>query len=100
MTISGACCLASAWAYGGPAWLLVAFGLVWGASVIADSAQFSTAVSELAPPAYVGTALSRSLGRRVAVVDADLLRPATMVERRRSFGTRSSSPRRTSAFRR
>lgn len=38
--------------------LLVAIALVWGLTVVADSAQFSTAVSELAPPAYVGTALS------------------------------------------
>jgi MFS family permease len=38
--------------------LLVGVALVWGFTVIADSAQFSTAVSELAPPEYVGTALS------------------------------------------
>ena len=31
---------------------------MWGITVIADSAQFSTAVTELAPPAYVGTALT------------------------------------------
>jgi MFS family permease len=31
---------------------------VWGVTVIADSAQFSTAITELAPPAYVGTALT------------------------------------------
>ena len=32
--------------------------LLWGISVVADSAQFSTAVTELSPPAYVGTALT------------------------------------------
>lgn len=32
--------------------------LLWGLTVVADSAQFSTAISELAPPQYVGTALS------------------------------------------
>jgi MFS family permease len=37
---------------------LVLVALVWGATVVADSAQFSTALSELAPPDYVGTALS------------------------------------------
>ena len=31
---------------------------MWGVSVIADSAQFSTAVTELSPPAYIGTALT------------------------------------------
>jgi len=32
--------------------------VVWGVTVIADSAQFSTAITELSPPAYVGTALT------------------------------------------
>ena len=70
MAISGACCLASAWAYAGPAWLLVAFGLVWGASVIADSAQFSASVTELSEPAYMGTALTlqTSLGFALTLV--------------------------------
>jgi hypothetical protein len=36
--------------------LLVA--VIWGVTVIADSAQFSTAITELSPPAYVGTALT------------------------------------------
>ena len=31
---------------------------MWGLSIIADSAQFSTAVTELSEPAYVGTALT------------------------------------------
>jgi hypothetical protein len=36
----------------------VLVALLWGLTVVADSAQFSTAISELAPPEYVGTALS------------------------------------------
>jgi len=32
--------------------------VAWGVTVVADSAQFSTAVTELSPPAYVGTALT------------------------------------------
>jgi len=39
-----------------PLTLLVA--AVWGVTIVADSAQFSTAVTELSPPAYVGTALT------------------------------------------
>jgi predicted MFS family arabinose efflux permease len=58
MAVSGGCCLLSAWAYQWPAWALAAFGLVWGASIIADSAQFSASVTELAPAAYIGTALT------------------------------------------
>jgi MFS family permease len=58
MAVSGACCILTAWAYGAPTWALVLFGIVWGASVIADSAQFSAAVTELSEPAYIGTALT------------------------------------------
>ncbi|MGH7277896.1 MAG: MFS transporter [Candidatus Rokuibacteriota bacterium] len=58
MAVSGACCVASAWFYAAPLWALVAFGLVWGASIVADSAQFSASVTELSEPAYMGTALT------------------------------------------
>ncbi len=37
---------------------LTLLGLVWGFAVVADSAQFSAAISELADPRYVGTALT------------------------------------------
>jgi hypothetical protein len=36
--------------------LLVA--ILWGLAINADSAQFSTSVTELSEPAYVGTALT------------------------------------------
>jgi MFS family permease len=36
-------------------------GLAWGLTVIADSAQFSAAVSELSPPGTSGSALSLQL---------------------------------------
>ena len=42
--------------------LLVVVALVWGVTIVADSAQFSAAVTELAPPDYVGTALSLQTG--------------------------------------
>jgi MFS family permease len=44
--------------FGGPPWLTLLVGIVWGITVIADSAQFSTAITELSPPPYVGTALT------------------------------------------
>jgi len=58
MAASGACALLIGATFGGvpAATLLVA--IVWGVTVIADSAQFSTAITELSPPAYVGTALT------------------------------------------
>jgi len=58
MLISGTCALAVGLLFGGPLLLLVPLLVVWGVSVVADSAQFSAAVSELAPREYVGTALT------------------------------------------
>ncbi len=58
MAVSGSCALAVGGLFGGSlAWLLPVLA-VWGVSVVADSAQFSAAVSELAPPEHVGTALT------------------------------------------
>jgi MFS family permease len=58
MVTSGSASLL-AWAVlGSPLFLLVPFLLVWGLTIVADSAQFSAAVTELADPAYVGTALT------------------------------------------
>ncbi|HKD16584.1 MAG TPA: MFS transporter, partial [Thermoanaerobaculia bacterium] len=37
---------------------LLAFSAVWGAAVVADSAQFSACVTELSDPQYIGTALT------------------------------------------
>jgi MFS family permease len=61
MSISAACAIAIGLFFDGPLWLLLAIGLVWGFTVVADSAQFSTMVTELADQAYVGTALTLQL---------------------------------------
>jgi MFS family permease len=58
MAVSGASAVVSANLFGAPAAVIVAVAIVWGVSVIADSAQFSSAVSELAPPGTAGSALS------------------------------------------
>jgi len=58
MTVSGACALAVGLVFGRPLPVLVPLLLVWGVTVVADSAQFSAAVSELAPRELVGTALT------------------------------------------
>jgi MFS family permease len=42
--------------------LIVILTMIWGASVIADSAQFSTAMTELCDPAYRGTMLTFQTG--------------------------------------
>ncbi len=44
-----------------PTPLVVGIGLVWGFWVVADSAQFSTIVTEVVEPRYVGTALTIQL---------------------------------------
>lgn len=58
MVVSGACALAVGLLYAQPVIVLAPLLLVWGVAVVADSAQFSTAVSELAPPDLIGTALT------------------------------------------
>jgi MFS family permease len=57
MAVSAACALAIGLVAEVSAELVLALGLVWGFAVVADSAQFSTLVTELAEQAYVGTAL-------------------------------------------
>jgi MFS family permease len=55
--------------------LLLAAALAWGFTIVADSAQFSASITELAPPAYVGTALSlqTSLGFLLTLVSTWLV---------------------------
>ena len=58
MALSGACALLIGFTFGGPPWLTLLVAIGWGVTIIADSAQFSTAITELSAPAYVGTALT------------------------------------------
>ena len=58
MALSGACAATIGFTFGGPPLLTLLVAIVWGITIIADSAQFSTAITELSPPAYVGTALT------------------------------------------
>lgn len=57
MAASAACCVLTALVLHRP-WLLVPLSLIWGIAVIADSAQFSTIISEVSDKNYVGTALT------------------------------------------
>ncbi len=61
MAVSGACAALIGLAWGGPAWLVALIAVIWGISIIGDSAQFSAAVSELSDPRLVGTALTLQL---------------------------------------
>jgi MFS family permease len=61
MAISGSCAILIGFLARGPFWLLLSIALLWGFTVVADSAQFSTIVTELADQSYVGTALTVQL---------------------------------------
>lgn len=67
MTISGLCAASIGASFHGPGWLFVVISLVWGASVVADSAQFSAVITEIGDPRYVGTALTTQLGSGFAL---------------------------------
>jgi len=58
MAASGACALAMGWLLHAPLGAALAVALVWGVAVVADSAQFSAVVTEVAPEHAVGTALA------------------------------------------
>lgn len=58
LVVSGSCCVLSALFFGAPLGVLAVLTFVWGFFVIADSAQFSTLVTESVPPHAVGTALT------------------------------------------
>jgi MFS family permease len=61
MAGSGASAIVAGLVFGAEPIVVTVVGLVWGLTVIADSAQFSAAVSELAPPGTSGSALSLQL---------------------------------------
>jgi MFS family permease len=58
MAVSGICALAAGALFGRPLLWLLAFAVVWGFSVVSDSAQFSALVAEHSPRTHVGTALT------------------------------------------
>lgn len=61
MVVSGTCAVVIGLLRDAPVALVLAVGLLWGASIVADSAQFSTTVTELADQSYVGTAVTVQL---------------------------------------
>lgn len=58
MALSGSCCLIVGLLFQANPALLLIVAVIWGATVVADSAQFSTCVTELGDPQYIGTALT------------------------------------------
>jgi len=58
MAISATCALTIGFLATAPLVVVTVVAIVWGISVVADSAQFSAAITELAPSQYVGTAIT------------------------------------------
>jgi MFS family permease len=75
MLASASCAALTLVVYGRSPILLYALIMVWGFSVVADSAQFSALVSEHAPREHVGTALTLQtcLGFLLTMVTIELL---------------------------
>ena len=95
MALSGLCALLIGFTFAGPPLATLLVALVWGATVIADSAQFSTAVTELAPAAYVGTALTTQtcLGFALTMASIWLIPPVVgLIGWRWAFGMLAIGP--------
>lgn len=95
MAISGSCCLIIGFLYGGSSTVLLLVAAIWGASVVADSAQFSSCITELGDPQYIGTALTiqMCLGFLLTTISIELIpRFVTMMGWRYAFTILAPGP--------
>ena len=67
MAISGTCAILIGFTFNGPNWAFCVVAILWGLTVVSDSAQFSAAVTELAPQHLVGSALAFQMGIGFAI---------------------------------
>jgi MFS family permease len=97
MAVSGSGAIATGLLFGASPIVTLVVGVVWGVTVVADSAQFSAAVSELAPPGTAGSALAiqTALGfllTGVTILIIGLLGPADAGGWRVAFGLLAVGP--------
>jgi MFS family permease len=80
MAASGTCAIVIGFLFGAAPWLVFSVALIWGVVVVADSAQFSASIAELAEPGTVGTMLTMqtSVGFLLTLATVHLV--PTMVE--------------------
>ena len=62
MGVSGMSAVLIGFFFAGPLWIFVIVALIWGFTVVADSAQFSAAVTELSDEHLVGSSLTFQMG--------------------------------------
>ncbi|MGR4889440.1 MFS transporter [Sphingopyxis sp. LARHCG72] len=79
MAASGACALAIGWLLGAEPWMVSVIAVIWGITIIADSAQFSASIAELSEPDSVGTMLTLQTcaGFLLTLVSIQLVAPIT-----------------------
>lgn len=79
LVLSGACAFFIGQLFGGNPLILSIVALIWGFAIVADSAQFSACVSELANKQLVGTALTlqTSMGFLLTLVTIRMIPPLT-----------------------
>ncbi|MFQ5971085.1 MAG: MFS transporter [Alphaproteobacteria bacterium] len=77
MAVSGTCAVLAGLFFGSHPWLVTALFLVWGVTVVADSAQFSASIIELSEPWMVGTMVTvqTSVGFLLTIVTIHLIPP-------------------------
>jgi MFS family permease len=97
MALSGSSAVAAGLLFGAPTLVILVVAVVWGITVVADSAQFSTAVSELSPPGTAGSALSLQtaagfLLTGVTIVTVGLLEPGDASSWAVAFGILALGP--------
>jgi MFS family permease len=75
LAISGTCTILVGFLFGANPVLLTVLCIIWGFAVVADSAQFSAAISELCRKGYIGTALTvqTSLGFLLTIVSIRII---------------------------
>jgi MFS family permease len=74
LVVSGVCAVLVGFYFSSPE-IVTVVCLIWGFAVVADSAQFSTAITELSDPQYIGTALTiqTSLGFLLTMVSIRII---------------------------
>jgi MFS family permease len=79
MLASAVCALGSPLFFGAPIGALLLLAVIWGFTVVADSAQFSALVTEHTPRTHVGTALTlqTSAGFLLTMVSMRMVPPIT-----------------------